>query len=532
MRRYVRAVVVGYVLALALGLWVAQAGSERAARAAAAQAAQANLQQGEQVYQAQCAKCHGVGGIGALEGPSLHGIPNDPAEIAGVEEIVREGLGKMDPFRDKLSDPQTSAVATYVVSRFGTAGQAADGGVLYRLNCAGCHGAAGRGGALIYSDKNAPQLRDVSGPETVAAIRSGPGEMPAFNLEALSDEQVASIVEYVHALQEPPTDTRIDVIHPGPVTEGLIAVVVGLGAAMLAAVWGRAGRAWLTIMAEKPGTHRSSTFGPVAATVVAAGAAVGTTVAYWAGGDPRFFGGLGALSLLALGIGLVSWSRAAMPDEVVSGPRGQLSSSEEDRAQFVTEFVRGEESIGRRKLLGGLLLTVAAGLAAAMASMSRSLGPAPLPILRRTSWRRGMRIVVADGTPLKADALRIGSVLTVYPEGHVGEADAQTLLIRVRPGELELPPERLAETHQGIVAYSKVCTHTGCPVGLYQEEQKLLLCPCHQSTFDVLRGATPTSGPAARPLPQLPIDVDEQGFFVATGDFPTPVGPGFWSLPK
>ncbi len=87
----------------------------------------------------------------------------------------------------------------------------------------------------------------------------------------------------------------------------------------------------------------------------------------------------------------------------------------------------------------------------------------------------------------------------------------------------------MAWTIDGLVAYSKVCTHAGCPVGLYQSESSLLLCPCHQSTFDVLNGAEPTFGPATRALPQLPIAVDEEGFVIATADYSEPVGPGFWN---
>ena len=89
-------------------------------------------------------------------------------------------------------------------------------------------------------------------------------------------------------------------------------------------------------------------------------------------------------------------------------------------------------------------------------------------------------------------------------------------------------PERMDWTVEGIVAYSKLCTHTGCPVGLYQSEEHLLLCPCHQSTFDVLDGARPVFGPAARSLPQLPLGIDGDGNLVATDDFPEPTGPGFW----
>lgn len=266
--------------------------------------------------------------------------------------------------------------------------------------------------------------------------------------------------------------------------------------------------------------------------LLAAAAAIAATVAYWVDADAPVFGGFGALALLAAGAGLIRWSHTSMPDDPALGPRETLASSQDERSEIVATFVRGEQSIARRRLLGGSLVAIAAGLAAAGLSMFRSLGPEPLPVLRTTAWRRGRRLVDANGNPLNAEELRIGGVLTVYPEGHVGEADSQTLVIRVSPGDLELPDEQLAGTHEGIVAYSKVCTHAACPVGLYQEEQRLLLCPCHQSTFDVLRGAEPTSGPATRPLPQLPIEVDSEGLLVAQSDYPTPVGPGFWSLPK
>jgi ubiquinol-cytochrome c reductase iron-sulfur subunit len=271
---------------------------------------------------------------------------------------------------------------------------------------------------------------------------------------------------------------------------------------------------------------------PIVVLAIAAASAAAALVAYWAGAGTQALGGFAALALLAGGVGLSGWARTAMPDEPATGPREPLASSPEDREAFVTTFRRGEESIGRRRILQGSLWALTAGLVATGLSLFRSLGPSPLPALRRTSWRRGLRLVTTDGVPIQAEDLRAGGVLTVYPEGHVGEPDSQTLLIRVLPNELELEPERLAQTHEGIVAYSKVCTHAACPVGLYQEEQKLLLCPCHQSTFDVVRGAEPTSGPATRALPQLPIAADGEGYLVAQGDFPTPVGPGFWSLPR
>ncbi len=270
--------------------------------------------------------------------------------------------------------------------------------------------------------------------------------------------------------------------------------------------------------------------GPFVILLAAATAGLVATIAFWIGVDGTIFGSMWALSLLLGGIGLVWWSRSAMPDEDAIEERGDLASSADDRAELAATFAGGARSISRRRLLVGSLVAIAGAYTALGLSLLRSFAAEPDPILRHTSWQRGSRLVTSEGTPLKAEEVRVGTVATVYPEAHVGEADAQTLLIRVRPDQLALPPERASWAVNGSVAYSKVCTHAGCPVGLYQEEENLLLCPCHQSTFDVLRGAVPTSGPAARPLPQLPIEVDDEGYLVAQDDYATPVGPGFWNM--
>jgi len=270
--------------------------------------------------------------------------------------------------------------------------------------------------------------------------------------------------------------------------------------------------------------------GPFLALAAAAVSGLAATVAYWLGADAPLLGGLAALSLLLGGIGLVWWAKWAMPDEEASEERGELASSAADRAELAATFTRGSESISRRRLLVGSLVAVAGAYTALALSLFRSLAPEPDPILRHTAWRRGSRLVTAAGEPLKAEEIKVGTVATVYPETHIGDADAQTLLIRVRPDQLALPTDRASWAIDGTVAYSKVCTHAGCPVGLYEEKEHLLLCPCHQSTFDVLRGAVPTSGPAARALPQLPIEVDADGYLVAQDDYATPIGPGFWNM--
>jgi quinol---cytochrome c reductase iron-sulfur subunit len=281
-------------------------------------------------------------------------------------------------------------------------------------------------------------------------------------------------------------------------------------------------------MMQEPGWNA----GPVGALLGAAVVALAATVAYWAGADTQLFGGLAAVSLLLAGIGLVWWAKWAMPDDEESEEREELASSAEERAEFSATFVRGQQAISRRRLLVGSVVAVAGAYAALGLSLLRSLAPNPDPILRHTSWQKGSRLVTASGEPLLASEVRAGGVVTVFPEAHIGEADAQTLVIRVPADVLKLPAGHEGWAYDGIVAYSKVCTHAGCPVGLYQEEEHLLLCPCHQSTFDVRRGAQPTSGPAARPLPQLPIEVDADGYLVAQSDYQTPIGPGFWNMPE
>jgi ubiquinol-cytochrome c reductase iron-sulfur subunit len=140
-----------------------------------------------------------------------------------------------------------------------------------------------------------------------------------------------------------------------------------------------------------------------------------------------------------------------------------------------------------------------------------------------------MRVVTADGLAVKPADLALDGVITVWPEGHTDAADAPTLLIRTRPDQTIKPRAGRDDwTIDGIVAYSKLCTHVGCPVGLYQAQVGLLLCPCHQSTFDVLDGARPVFGPAARSLPQLPLGLNAAGEIIARADFSSPVGPGFW----
>lgn len=140
-----------------------------------------------------------------------------------------------------------------------------------------------------------------------------------------------------------------------------------------------------------------------------------------------------------------------------------------------------------------------------------------------------------SGTPIKASEVTLGSAFHVIPEG-INEledrleqkAKAAVLLMRLDPADLRVSKGRENWNYDGIVAYSKICTHVGCPVALYEQQTHHLLCPCHQSQFDITREAEVIFGPAKRSLPQLPIMVDSEGYLVARSDFREPVGPSFW----
>jgi ubiquinol-cytochrome c reductase iron-sulfur subunit len=274
-------------------------------------------------------------------------------------------------------------------------------------------------------------------------------------------------------------------------------------------------------------------------------AAVALAAVYWEGGQPQAEGVLLAVITGGIGVGIVLWAKHFLPGVDVSEDREDLPSTEAEVGAFRRDYVAGARAIrlqeaaeggrpattpGSRRLLLASALGALAAFGAALLFPVRSLGPRPGAGLKRTAYAGGgRRVVRRDGTPLRPRDLPTDGVLTVWPEGHAGAADAPTLLIRLRR-EHDFRPRAGREgwTVDRVVAYSKLCTHVGCPVGLYQAASGLLLCPCHQSTFDVLDGARPVFGPAARSLPQLPLGTDDDGYLVARADFSGPVGPGFW----
>ena len=249
--------------------------------------------------------------------------------------------------------------------------------------------------------------------------------------------------------------------------------------------------------------------------------------------------GLGmAISLFFIGMGAIHWAKTLMPDQEVIAHRHEFRSPDSDRKEFVDAVKEGAQAsgLGRRSLIKRSL-GAALGLSAiSPLLLLRDLGPLPGNDLKETSWKSGTYLVTDPGDRrIRASDLEVGAVAQVLPETDDPEhrklndiAKDALLLIRLRPEEFNLDAERLSWTHEGIIAFSKICSHMGCAVALYEQTTKHLLCPCHQSTFDVTRAAKVIFGPAARPLPQLNITVDDEGYLVARTPFTEPVGPSFW----
>ena len=245
-----------------------------------------------------------------------------------------------------------------------------------------------------------------------------------------------------------------------------------------------------------------------------------------------------AAGLFFIGVGLVHWAKTLMPNTPAVQERKELRSTDADRDGLVATAKEGVATagLGRRPLIKASLAGAAALAGLPAVIMLRDLGPLPGNSLNETNWKSGTKLVTDPGDrPIKASDLEVGAVAQVLPELLPGQKrtledigkDA-VLLIRLRSAEFQLDAERLSWTHEGIIAFSKICSHMGCAVALYEQTTKHLLCPCHQSTFDVTRAAKVIFGPSARPLPQLAITVDGDGNLIAKQPFSEAVGPSFW----
>ncbi len=273
-------------------------------------------------------------------------------------------------------------------------------------------------------------------------------------------------------------------------------------------------------------------------------------------------GGLLAIMLLFLGIGLVLWAKWLMPEEEVIQDRHDTPSTEEDKVMTEATLLVGLEDTGlpRRSLIlrslllaGGAMATVP--LVALVGALIKKPGTQLLHTLYKPNKKlfpasNGMvPIVYSDFRRVSPDDMEPGAIATVFPgvreltatgTDGVTDASSPTLIIRLRPGQKVKPRKGQStfgwpEQNPEFLAFSKICTHAGCPASLYEQQTGRLLCPCHQSQFAVLDDAKPIFGPASRSLPKLPlgVEVGEDGrqYFVARSDYKEAIGPAFWERP-
>lgn len=265
-------------------------------------------------------------------------------------------------------------------------------------------------------------------------------------------------------------------------------------------------------------------------------AGVGVVLLFVLEPDTQLLGGAFAATLGLLAAAFIVASRFVVPQETHVEERAELPHPQE--AHEVTERIRsGGEGITRRRLIAGAAAGAGAGLTAAVVVPVVALGPRIDDSLTHTPWRTGRRLVDSDSEPIAASDVRQGSFLTAFPEGADREQlGAPVVVVRVDPSLLKLPAARRDWAPQGILAFSKICTHAGCAISLFRSPLHqttapggpALVCPCHYSTFDVLRAGRVEFGPAGRPLPQLPLKIDSAGQLRAGGPLSDQVGPAWW----
>jgi ubiquinol-cytochrome c reductase iron-sulfur subunit len=256
------------------------------------------------------------------------------------------------------------------------------------------------------------------------------------------------------------------------------------------------------------------------------------------------------LALLCIGVGAIQWARKLMGDHEIVEYRHSSGSSDEDKEEALAALSLGieESGIARRPLIRNSLLGAVGVLSLGAIIPLWDLGPQPGDKLYHTVWKKGMRVVQdVDGANIKPADMEVGQLVngqpelffpggakrqdSEVPEGdklQIDKAKASVILVRMDPDDIHPSKGREDWGVDGILCYSKICTHVGCPISLWEQQTHNLLCPCHQSTFDLAHNGKVVFGPAARALPQLPLAVDDEGYLIATSDFTEPVGPSFW----
>lgn len=258
------------------------------------------------------------------------------------------------------------------------------------------------------------------------------------------------------------------------------------------------------------------------------------------------------LALLLIGVGAIQWAKKLMTDHEMVEYRHSAAGTDSDREEALTKFRAGaeESGIGRRPLIRNSLLGALGLLGLPAVVLLRDLGPLPGDKLEHTVWAKGVRIVNdVSGEPIKPSGIQVGQLINAEPdlfferEGPDGEVvpaayegaelqiektKAAVIVVRMQPEDITPLESRKNWGIDGILCFSKICTHVGCPISLWEQQTHQLLCPCHQSMFDLADNGKVLFGPAARSLPQLHLGTDDEGYLIAMSDFEEPVGPSFW----
>jgi ubiquinol-cytochrome c reductase iron-sulfur subunit len=260
-----------------------------------------------------------------------------------------------------------------------------------------------------------------------------------------------------------------------------------------------------------------------------------------------WLGLLGGLAVLLVGIGAVQWARLIMGDQEISEERHPAGSSTADREEVLGDVDEGiaQSDMPRRKLIATTLKIALPALALPALVPLLDMGPWPGPgtraaTIETTIWSEGVHLVT-DVTykRIKAKDMVVGELVNAAPENIQdldndptakarATAKAAIIIVRMDPNTIKIPQSRKDWQVDGILCYSKICTHVGCPISLWEQLTHHLLCPCHQSTFDLGNSGVVVFGPAARSLPQLPITTDSEGYLVARSGFSVPVGPSYF----
>ncbi|GGS40573.1 MULTISPECIES: cytochrome bc1 complex Rieske iron-sulfur subunit [Actinokineospora] len=268
------------------------------------------------------------------------------------------------------------------------------------------------------------------------------------------------------------------------------------------------------------------------------------------------------LCILGIGVGVLMYTKKFIPHELAVQQRHDGGSSELDKATIVAELADAgnRSTITRRPM-------IKATLGAGAGVMGLGLGVFAIGGLVRDPWAdsdgkeslwhtgwqetNGERVYLrrATGNPhevvlVQPGDLDAGAMETVFPfreserDDHhalsmaLKRSDNPVMLIRLRPEDAAKVVKHKGQedfNYGDFYAYSKICSHLGCPTSLYEQRTNRILCPCHQSQFDALQYAKPIFGPATRKLAQLPIALDEEtGYLYAKSDFIEPIGPAFW----